>query len=273
MVVVPAGSFRMGSPPGEEGRDDDEGPVHRVEIREPFAVGKHEVTFAEWDACVSSGGCGSYRPNDEGWGRGRRPVINVNWEDAKSYVSWLSRKSGEAYRLLSESEWEYAARAGTTGPFHFGSTISSDQANAMATTPMGRVARGFIANGRCWQAVFRRMASTCMTCMAMSGNGSRIAGMVTTRRRPTTAGPGPRAENAPAACCGAARGSTAVGCAFRESLRGLGREPRQRLRFPRRQDVGLSPGSSSLCPLWGSRGREPPGKISRAISADDWVAA
>ena len=129
MVVVPAGSFRMGSPPGEENRYDSEGPVHRVEIRKAFAVGKHEVTFAEWDASVSAGGCGGYRPSDIGWGRGRRPVVNVSWEDAKSYVSWLSRKSGEAYRLLSESEWEYAVRAGTTGPFHFGSTISTDQAN------------------------------------------------------------------------------------------------------------------------------------------------
>ena len=128
MVVIPAGSFMMGSPEGEEGRDGNEGPEHRVDIVKPFAAGKQEVTFAEWDACVSAGGCG-HRPGDGGWGRGTRPVINVSWEDAQSYVSWLSRKIGEAYRLLSESEWEYAARAGTTGPFHFGSTISTDQAN------------------------------------------------------------------------------------------------------------------------------------------------
>ena len=126
MVVVPAGSFMMGSPPSEEGRDDDEGPVHRVMIAEPFAVGKYEVTFEEWDACVSSGGCGGYRPDDGGWGRGGRPVIHVSWEDAQAYVAWLSGKTGEAYRLLSESEWEYAARAGTTTRYHWGDD-SSDQ--------------------------------------------------------------------------------------------------------------------------------------------------
>lgn len=74
MVVVPAGSYRMGSSGSEEGRDDNEGPQHRVTIAEPFAVGVYEVTFAEWEACVRSGGCGGYRPDDEGWGRGSRPV-------------------------------------------------------------------------------------------------------------------------------------------------------------------------------------------------------
>ena len=129
MVVVPAGSFTMGSPASEEGRYDDEGPQHRVTISQPFAVGRYEVTFSEWDACVSAGGCNRHRPDDEGCGRGRRPVMNVSWDDAKSYVSWLSRKTGKRYRLLTEAEWEYAARAGTTGPFHFGNTISTDRAN------------------------------------------------------------------------------------------------------------------------------------------------
>ena len=128
MVVVPAGSFMMGSPPDEEWRYDDEGPQHRVTIAEPFAVGVYEVTFREWDACASGGGCNGYRPRDL-WGRGDRPVIYVSWDDAQAYVHWLSRKTGERYRLLSESEWEYAARAGTTGPFHTGPTISTDQAN------------------------------------------------------------------------------------------------------------------------------------------------
>ena len=114
MVVVPAGTFMMGSPANEKGRLSDEGPRNRITIARPFAVGKFEVTFSEWDACVVEGGCGGYRPKDEGWGRGRCPVINVNWKDAKSYVSWLSRKTGKQYRLLSESEWEYVARAGTT---------------------------------------------------------------------------------------------------------------------------------------------------------------
>ena len=129
LVVVPSGSFLMGSPSHEEGREGDEGPVHQVRIGEPFAVGVYEVTFAEWDACVAGGGCGGYRPDDEGWGRGHRPVVNVSWGDAESYVSWLSLRTGKRYRLPSESEWEYVARAGTTGPFHTGSTISTDQAN------------------------------------------------------------------------------------------------------------------------------------------------
>ena len=128
MVVVPSGSYMMGSPESEEGRNDDEGPVHRVRIAKAFAVGVHEVTFEEWDACRRAGGC-RHNPDDEGWGRGRRPVINVSWKDAQEYVRWLSRETGEEYRLLSESEWEYVARAGTTTPFHFGSTISTEQAN------------------------------------------------------------------------------------------------------------------------------------------------
>ena len=143
MAVVPAGSFMMGSPDSYEGRGT---PVHRVTISEPFAVGKNEVTFREWDACVSEGGC-SHRPDDEGWGRGDRPVIDVNWNDAQEYVVWLSRRSGEPYRLLSESEWEYVARAGTTGPYHFGSMISTGQANydndLERTAPVG----SYPANG------------------------------------------------------------------------------------------------------------------------------
>ena len=129
MVVVPSGSFMMGSPPSEEGRWDEEGPVHRVMIGARFAVGVYEVTFEEWDACVSAGGCGGYRPDDEGWGRGQRPVINVSWEDAQAYVAWLSGETGEAYRLLSEAEWEYVARAGTTTRYHWGDDIGRNLAN------------------------------------------------------------------------------------------------------------------------------------------------
>lgn len=129
LVVVPSGSFMMGSPASEWGRFNNESPQRRVTIAEPFAVGVYEVTFREWDACVSAGGCNGYHPDGAGWGRDDRPVINVSWDDARAYVAWLSQRTGERYRLLSESEWEYVARAGTTGPFHTGSTISSDQAN------------------------------------------------------------------------------------------------------------------------------------------------
>ena len=129
LVVVPAGSYLMGSPSSEASRTNDEGPQHRVTIGEPFAVGVYEVTFSEWDACVRADRCGGYRPDDRGWGRGDRPVINVSWEDAQGYVRWLSRETGQEYRLLSESEWEYVARAGTTTPFHAGRTISTDRAN------------------------------------------------------------------------------------------------------------------------------------------------
>ena len=132
LVVAPAGDYTMGQLPSEEvqgGRFESELPEHAVTIAEMFAVGIHEVTFSQWDACHSAGGC-SHRPGDNGWGRGDLPVIDVSWHDAKEYVSWLSRKTGKRYRLLSESEWEYVARAGTpTGPFHTGSTISTTQAN------------------------------------------------------------------------------------------------------------------------------------------------
>ena len=129
LVVVRSGSYVMGSPESEEGRYSDEGPQHRVTIGEAFAVGVYEVTFAEWDACVAAGGCNGHVPDDEGWGRGRRPVINVSWEDAQGYVDWLSRETGAEYRMLSEAEWEYVARAGTETPFHFGGTISTLRAN------------------------------------------------------------------------------------------------------------------------------------------------
>ena len=138
MVVVPAGEFLMGSPENEEGHDDNEGPQHTVKIAKPFAVGKLEITFAEWDACSDC----RYQPKDEGWGRGNRPVINVSWDDAKQYVGWLATKTGKPYRLLSEAEWEYAARAGTTTPFSFGGTITPEQANFIGNYTYGGSAKG-----------------------------------------------------------------------------------------------------------------------------------
>jgi formylglycine-generating enzyme required for sulfatase activity len=125
MVVIPAGEFTMGSPPAELGAETQ----HRVTIAAPFAAGKFEVTFDEWGACVKDGGCGGYRPDDQHWGRGKRPAIDISWENAKAYVNWLSRKTGKPYRLLSEAEWEYAARAGTTTAFSTGTSLSASAAN------------------------------------------------------------------------------------------------------------------------------------------------
>jgi formylglycine-generating enzyme required for sulfatase activity len=128
MVVVPAGEFRMGSPPNEPGRDKGETQIP-VEIAHSFAVGKFAVTFDQWDACVADGGCNGYRPPDRDWGRGNRPVINVNWDDARAYAEWLSRKTGKTYRLLSEAEREYVTRAGTTTAFWWGPSITPERAN------------------------------------------------------------------------------------------------------------------------------------------------
>jgi formylglycine-generating enzyme required for sulfatase activity len=129
MVVVPTGRFTMGSAESEAGHQSDEEPQREVALTAPFAVGRFEVTFDEWDACLADGGCGGHKPDDQHWGRGRRPVVDVSWEQANDYAEWLSRKTGRPYRLLSEAEWEYAARAGTTTPYSFGATIASDQAN------------------------------------------------------------------------------------------------------------------------------------------------
>jgi formylglycine-generating enzyme required for sulfatase activity len=138
MVIVPAGAFDMGS------NTEYENPVHRVTIAKPFAIGRYEVTFDEWDRCVEDKGCKA-QPDDREWGRGDRPVINVSWLDAKAFVAWLSQKTGQTYRLPSEAEWEYAARAGTNTAFWWGRDVGSRQANcrecntgtSQQTSPVG----------------------------------------------------------------------------------------------------------------------------------------
>ncbi len=126
MVVVPAGSFRMGDL--NDAGFSDEKPVHEVRIPRSFAVGLYEVTFAQWDACVAEGGC-SHRPGDRGWGRGSQPVIGVSWSDAQGYLRWLTEKTGARYRLLSEAEWEYVARAGSSSKYSWGNALGRNQAN------------------------------------------------------------------------------------------------------------------------------------------------
>jgi formylglycine-generating enzyme required for sulfatase activity len=128
LVVVPPGDFVMGS-----NDTPYEKPEHTISIRRPFAIGRREVTFAEWDQCADAGAC-KHRPDDHGWGRGDRPVVNVSWDDSKLYLAWLSQKTGQRYRLPSEAEWEYAARATTSlsAPAHiyyWGNELGHNNAN------------------------------------------------------------------------------------------------------------------------------------------------
>ncbi|KAB2966659.1 SUMF1/EgtB/PvdO family nonheme iron enzyme [Zoogloea sp.] len=128
LVVVPAGRFLMGSPDTEKGRSNAEGPLHEVCIARPLAVGRYPVTFAEWDAFVATGAT-CYKPADQDWGRGRQPAVNLSWDDARSYTAWLCEQSGRPYRLLSEAEWEYAARAGSQTRYPWGEEPGAGQAN------------------------------------------------------------------------------------------------------------------------------------------------
>jgi formylglycine-generating enzyme required for sulfatase activity len=125
MVVVPAGRFRMGDHQGDG--DPDELPVHEVTLARPFAVGRTELTFEDYERFCRA--AGSPLPDDSGFGRDRHPVVNVTWQDAVAYVVWLAGETGKPYRLPSEAEWEYAARAGTTARYWWGDAAGSGRAN------------------------------------------------------------------------------------------------------------------------------------------------
>ena len=147
MVVVPKGSFIMGTPVTEVDRYKGEDPLHRVSFARPFAVGRFTISFDEWDACLADGGCDGNKGDDHEFGRGRMPAQGISFDAAKSYLAWLSRKVGRTYRLPSESEREYFTRAGTTTAFWFGATISSLNANYAAGTPYAGGPRGVDSKG------------------------------------------------------------------------------------------------------------------------------
>ncbi len=140
MLVIPAGEFMMGSPENEPERQDSEGPQHKVVITKPFAMGRYAVTFEDYDRFCEA--TGQEKPDDAGWSRDRRPVINVTWHDAVAYCAWLSQETGATYRLPSEAEWEYAARAGTTTAFWWGDDIGTTRANYDGRSTYGNGPKG-----------------------------------------------------------------------------------------------------------------------------------
>lgn len=142
MVVINPGVGKLGSPDFEKKRQRFENPQRDTLINYQFEVSKYEITFDQWGQCIKDGGCAGHKPDDNGWGRGQRPVINVSYDDAQKFISWLNGKTGETYRLLSEVEWEYVARAGQDAPFGAGFDISAKQANFDGKAPYGAGEKG-----------------------------------------------------------------------------------------------------------------------------------
>ena len=179
MRPIPSGgTFWMGSAISELNRDDDEGPRHEVTIERPFAMGIYQVTFEEYDLFASA--TARKLPSDEGWGGGRRPVINVTCEDADAYTKWLSEQIGEPYRLPSEAEWEYACRAGTNTRYWWGNDISPDKANWAGSLKSKTTEVGSYPENP-WGLYDGTV---------MSGNGLKILGTIAMRGLRSMAAPG-----------------------------------------------------------------------------------
>lgn len=140
MVTLPTGVFNMGAPPTEAKSDHNERPLHRVAIDHIFSLSKHPITFRQWDEARAEG-ADLPEANDQGWGRGDRPVINISWNDSRTYLGWLNDRLGfdsrSGYRLPTEAEWEFACRAGTDTPFFFGNILSPTQAVFDASVSYG----------------------------------------------------------------------------------------------------------------------------------------
>jgi hypothetical protein len=188
MIVIQAGEFTMGSPKTEHYRTDEEGPRHTVVIAKPFAVSKFEVTFEQWDVCVAVRGC--RHVSDGGDGRGTQPVVNVSWDDAQQYVAWFSKMTGKSYRLLSEAEWEYAARAGSETTYSWGNDIGGGNANCHGC-------------GSHWDgkpAPVGSFSANAFGLYDMHGNGARTPGIRTMKVRPLVAQCGKEAIFPSASC-------------------------------------------------------------------------
>jgi hypothetical protein len=168
MVVIPAGSFTMGSPQAEAGRQSNEAPRHNVTIAKPFAVSKFQVTFAEWDACAAHGDCSAH-VDDRGWGRNRQPVINVSWNDAQHYVTWLSNMTGKTYRCSLNRSTSTRRAPALRRPIPGETTSAAIMPIALAAAAGGTLHKPLRS------ARSRRTSSVSVTWLAMSGSGSRTA--------------------------------------------------------------------------------------------------